>query len=157
MKKLKLLPLLSLVFLLNVAFKCTKDDDNSTNQSSALQQQVINTVSSGTWKVTFYEEKGVDHTSFFTGFSFTFGPKSVLTAVNGTNTYTGSWSVTTDDKSSDDNPKDDVDFNIAFSSPSNFAELTEDWSVLSVTNTVVKLKHVSGGNGGTSYLTLEKI
>jgi hypothetical protein len=155
MKKLKLIPLLSLIFLFNVASTCS-NDDNSNSSSNELQQQVINTVSSGTWKVTFYQESGVDHTPYFTGFNFTFGSNNVLTATNGTNTYTGSWSVTSDDKSNNDNSKDDVDFNIAFPSPSNFLELTEDWHILERTNTKIRLTHVSGGNGGTDFLTIEK-
>jgi hypothetical protein len=155
MKKLKLIPLLSLIFLFNVASTCSKDDDTN-NLSSELQQKIINTASAGTWKVTLFQENGVDHTSYFTGFDFTFGPNSVLTATNPNNTYKGSWSVTTDERSNDDNPNDDVDFNIAFTAPSTFSELTEDWQVVEINTTKIKLTHVSGGNGGTDFLTIER-
>jgi len=153
MKKLALIPMLSLIFMLNVASMCSSDDNSS---SSADPTPVINTVTSGTWRITFYEESGVNETYHFTGYNFTFGSANVLTATNGTNTYTGSWSVTNDD-SNDDSPSNDLDFNILFSSPANFAdELSDDWDILSRTDTKIELVDVSGGNGGTDYLTLEK-
>jgi len=153
MKKLALIPMLSLIFMLNVASMCSSDDNSS---SSADPTPVINTVTSGTWRITFYEDSGVNETYHFTGYNFTFGTANVLTATNGTNTYTGSWSVTNDD-SNDDSPSNDLDFNILFSSPANFAdELSDDWDILSRTDTKIELVDVSGGNGGTDYLTLEK-
>ena len=78
-----------------------------------------------------------------------------LTASNSSNTYTGSWSVTKDD-SNDDNPSNDLDFNIAFTSPENFVDLTDDWNIVSRTDTKIQLVSVSGGGGGTDYLTFEK-
>jgi hypothetical protein len=153
MKKLSLIPLLALIFLFNVASTCSKDDDSPSN--SVNPTPVINTVLSGTWKVTLYQESGVDHTSYFAGYNFTFGVNNVLTASNSTNNYTGTWSVTSDD-SRDDSPSNDLDFNIGFTAPSNFAELTEDWNILERTDTKVRLVHKSGGNGGTDYITFEK-
>lgn len=153
MKKLALIPMLSLIFMLNVASMCSNDDSsNSTTDPTP----VINTVTSGTWRITFFEDSGVDETYHFTGYNFTFGSANVLTATNGTNTYTGSWSVTNDD-SNDDSPSNDLDFNILFASPVNFNdELTDDWDILSRTDTKIELVDVSGGNGGTDYLTFEK-
>jgi hypothetical protein len=153
MKTLKLIPILAMLFMLNVASMCSSDDDNSN--SSQDPTPVINTVNNGTWRITFFEDSGNNETNHFTGYNFTFGSGSVLTASNGTNTYTGSWSVTSDD-SNDDSPSNDLDFNIAFSSPADFAELTEDWNIISYTPTKIQLVHVSGGNGGTDYLTFEK-
>lgn len=153
MKKLSLIPLLSLIFMLNVASMCSDDDDSNT---SADPTPVINTVTSGTWRITFYEDSGVDETYHFTGYNFTFGASNVLTASNGTNTYTGTWSVTNSD-SNDDSPSNDLDFNILFTTPAVFAdELSDDWDILSRTDTKIELVDVSGGNGGTDYLTLEK-
>lgn len=142
-----------LLSLLNIAGMCSDDDDSSNASIDA--SLVINTVKSGTWRITFFEDSGTNETSNFTGYNFTFGDAAVLTATNGGNTYTGTWSVT-NDSSGDDSPSEDLDFNIAFSSPSNFAELTEDWNILERTDTKIRLIHVSGGGGGTDYLTFEK-
>ena len=133
---------------------CSSDDDNS---SSADPTPVINTASSGTWRITFYEDDGVNETYHFTGYNFTFGASNVLTATNGTNTYTGAWSVTNSDSNDDSPSSNDLDFNIMFSSPAVFAdELTDDWDIISYTDTKIQLVDVSGGNGGTDYLTFEK-
>lgn len=153
-KKMAIIPFLSVVFFMNMASTCSNDDDN--NNSSSDPTPVINTVTSGTWRVTYYFDTDSDETSDFTGYNFTFGSSNVLTATNGSNTYTGSWSVTNDDDSDDDNPSSDLDFNILFSSPANFQDLSDDWDIVSRTSTKIELIDVSGGNGGTDYLTFEK-
>lgn len=50
----------------------------------------------------------------------------------------------------------DIDFNIFFASPADFAELSEDWDIISHSASKIELKHVSGGDGGTDLLTFEK-
>ena len=153
MKTLKLIPILLCIFMLNVASMCSSDDNNSN--SSADPTPVINTVNQGTWKITLYNDSGTIKTSNFTGYNFTFGSGSALTATNGSNTYNGTWSVTSSD-SNDDNPSNDLDFNIGFSTPANFADLTDDWDIITYTSTKIQLIDISGGNGGTDYLTFEK-
>ena len=37
-----------------------------------------------------------------------------------------------------------------------FEELTDDWEITEKSATVIKLRDVSGGNGGTDYLTFTK-
>lgn len=58
--------------------------------------------------------------------------------------------------SSSGSTSSDIDFNIFFASPADFAELSEDWDIISHTASKIELKHVSGGNGGTDLLTFEK-
>jgi len=67
----------------------------------------------------------------------------------------GTWSVSTDD-SNDDNPSNDLDFNIAFGSPADFLDLTDDWDVTTYSSTTISLIDVSGGNGGTDVLIFTK-
>ena len=50
----------------------------------------------------------------------------------------------------------EIDFNIFFAAPDNFAELSEDWNIISYSANKIDLIHVSGGNGGTDLLTFEK-
>ena len=138
--------------MLNTASMCSSDNNSS---SSSDPNPVINTVNQGTWRVTSYVDSDTDETNHFTGYNFTFSSGSILTASNGTNTYTGSWSVTIDN-SNDDNPSSDLDFNILFVSPADFSDLTDDWDIVSRTDTKIQLIDVSGGNGGTDYLTFEK-
>lgn len=156
MKKLSFY-LLTAGFLLSLN-SCTSDDSPST--VSANPQPVINTATSGEWVVTYYFDD-TDETAHFNGYTFTFSANNVITATNGTNTYTGSWSVTNDHSGGDDDSghhddSNDLDFNISFSSPANFAELTDDWDIISYSANKIQLIDVSGGNGGTDYLTFEK-
>lgn len=153
MNKLKLISAFIAIFMLFIPTACSDDDD--TQSTSVDPTPVINTVNNGTWRVTLYNDSGTVETTNFTGYNFTFGPSSVLTAINGSTTVNGTWSVTSDN-SGDDSSSNDLDFNIAFATPANFAELTEDWNIISYTSTKIELIHVSGGGGGTDYLTFEK-
>lgn len=154
MKKMKLISAFMFLFIATAFSSCTDEDDTVVN-NSVDPTPVINVVNNGTWRVTFYEDSSVDETSNFTGYNFSFGAGNVLTATNGTNTYSGTWSVTSDN-SLDDSPSNDLDFNIAFAAPANFADLTDDWNIISYTATKIQLIHVSGGGGGTDYITFEK-
>jgi hypothetical protein len=154
MKKMKLISAFMFLFIATAFSSCTDEDDTVVN-NSVDPTPVINVVNNGTWRITFYEDSSVDETSNFTGYNFSFGAGNVLTATNGTNTYSGTWSVTSDN-SLDDSPSNDLDFNIAFAAPANFADLTDDWNIISYTATKIQLIHVSGGGGGTDYITFEK-
>lgn len=154
MKKLKLVSILALVYVLNVASMCSSDDDNSN--TSADPTPVINTATSGTWRITLYEDNGVNETTNYANYIFTFNSNGVLTAANSPS-YNGTWSVTA--SNSNDDSQDDLDFNIAFVAPAPTAftdDLTDDWDIISYTATRIQLIDVSGGNGGTDYLTFTK-
>ena len=146
MKKVILIPMLFCLFMLNVASMCSSDDNSSS--SSQDPTPVINAATQGTWRVTSYVDSGTDETNHFTGYNFTFSNGGVLTATNGSNTVTGTWSVLNDD-SNDDSPSNDLDFNIGFTAPANFADLTDDWDIVTYSDTTISLIDISGGNGGT--------
>lgn len=139
---------IGLLFLFGIlAMACNNDDASPTNQS-----KVENIAKSGTWKITYFYDTDKEETANFTGYNFTFG--SSLTATNGVNIYTGTWSIT--DSNSNDDTMDDLHFNIAFTAPPDFEDLSDDWDIIEVTDTKIKLIDVSGGGGGTDYLTFEK-
>ena len=123
---------------------CTKNDDN--NAPSTLQ--VNTTLSSGTWRVTYYWDTDHDETSNFAGYAFTFGSSNILTAAKVGSTLTGTWVTGSDDSK--------TKLIVAFSSPSNFAEISDDWEVVERTDTKIRLQDVSGGGSGTDYLTFER-
>ncbi|MFC0520001.1 hypothetical protein ACFFGL_04790 [Mesonia maritima] len=153
----------SMVFL-----SCSDDDDssddNNNNNNSQLVATITNNVKDGNWIITKFIDSGQDETNDFNGYSFSFEDNSVLTATKEANVMTGTWSVTDsdDDDSDDDNPSndddDDIDFNIFFNvdDSNNFEDLNDDWDIVSQTSTKIELIDVSGGNGGTDYLTFEK-
>lgn len=151
---------LLLATALTTLSSCSENDDEPKFDPDITMEEIENRVTSGTWRITLYNDSGVNETGDYQDFTFTFNPDGSLIADDGVNTYTGDWSVTRENNSSDDDPNPDdpydVDFNIAFASPSVLLELTDDWDVESYTNTRLQLYDVSGGDGSTDLLTFEK-
>jgi hypothetical protein len=152
LKKIKFSLVASVLFMLTTASTCSNDDGPTPNTNDPID--VINIVNDGTWRISYYYDTDQEETSSFNGYNFTFGANNVLTASNGTNNYTGTWSIT--DSNSNDDSISDLDFNIAFSSPAQFEELSDDWEILEKSATRIKLTDISGGNGGTDFLTFTK-
>jgi hypothetical protein len=138
--------------LLAVLGACSKWQSN--------QQQINNISTDGTWIVSSYVDDGDDETADFTTFRFTFLESGVLNATDllssNSNPYAGSWSITDSNSNDDDDSLNDLDFNINFSVNNKLDDLSDDWDIISYTDTEIKLIDVSGGNGGTDYLTLTK-
>ncbi len=136
---------------------CSNDDrlislppqDNSLNQA-----QTEANVQSGAWRISLFIDSGVDDTKDFTGYKFIFKPNKVLDADNIVNYYLGTWDIT--DSNSAGNIQNDLDFNIHFNLTNNFEDLNNDWDFISNSALKIELINVSGGNGGTDYLTFEK-
>ena len=108
----------------------------------------------GSWRITNYIDSEQNKTALFAGYVFNFNSNGTVTATNGTNTYNGTWSVT--DSNSNDDSISDLDFNLAFSQPASFADLSDDWDIQSQTANKIQLMDISGGNGGVDMLTFEK-
>lgn len=155
MKKLFLYPLLFGVFLLNVAGTCCADDPEVVSIAKNDWKQLNAIISEGTWKVTYFINKNSNLTSQYTGYNFTFGTNEILTSDNGSNTFTGNWSVVKSN-SIDDNSDNDLDFSISFSSPETLMELSEHWDITEIAETKFRLKSKSGNGDGINYLTFEK-
>ncbi|MGA9269181.1 MAG: hypothetical protein WBV45_01075 [Lutimonas sp.] len=139
-------PILILLFALG----CTDDDGPSNN----TQNEIESDVQKGTWKITKFIDSDEDETNDFAGYDFTFLSSGVLRADNGSTQYDGTWSIT--DSNSNDDSQDDLDFNINFNLTNDFEDLNDDWDIISQSSAKIELIDVSGGNGGTDYLTFEK-
>lgn len=151
MKTKRLASIVVVVISLLFVVSCTNDDDNPINN---IQTTVESNIQSGTWRITKFIDSGIDETNHFSDYNFTFNSSGVLNANNGTNNYDGTWSIT--DSNSNDDSQDDLDFNINFNLTNDFEDLNDDWDFISQTSTKIELIDVSGGNGGTDYLTFEK-
>jgi hypothetical protein len=139
------------VILLLVFASC--DDDNSESKAEDVKQ----TATSGTWRITYFFDTDKDETDNFDGYTFDFGTGNTLTATKGSVSHTGVWSVTDDSRTDDSIDYKDIDFNISFATPPEFEELSEDWEIVSINDTKIELRHVSGGGGGTDLLNFQKI
>jgi hypothetical protein len=146
--------LISTAILFLALSACTNADDNNSSNPIVIDQVEDGLIATD-WKITYFNDSGDDETSDFSGYTFSFEDNGTITATKSNNTYTGTWSIT-DSNSNDDSP-DDLDFNIFFNQSNELEELNEDWHFISQSDTKIELIHVSGGNGGTDYLTFEKI
>ena len=143
----------SILFVLSLGMiSCSENGETGPDLLS--RQQLEDNMNSGNWRITKFVDSGNDETNHFSGYEFVFNENGVLESSNGTNTYSGTWSIS-DSNSSDDSP-DDLDFNILFNLTNDFEDLNDDWDILSVTASKIELVDVSGGNGGTDFLTFEK-
>jgi|SRR6218665_52561 len=147
MKKLILIPTLLFVLALNL----TSCDTGESSSSNADPQRLINTAKSGTWRIDSYSDGGTDETSHFTGYNFTFSSSDAVTATNGTVTNTGTWFVRAipDDEG---NPTANLQFNLGFTSPVDFQEISYNWYVTSFNGNTIYLVNLTG----TDILVLKK-
>lgn len=97
----------------------------------------------GTWYVNYFFDDQ-DETFLFNGYQFSFQSDQTALADNGTNQVNGTWSLT-----SSSTP----DLLLFFGANSPFDELDEDWEILETTPQIIRLKHVSGGDGSVDFLT----
>lgn len=138
---------------------CSSDDDDLSNNNSVEIAQVENTATTGTWGITNFVDSGQNKTSDFDGYEFTFSSNGSITATNGSMSYEGTWYVG-DDSYDDDssNDDDDLEFNIDFlvSDSNEFAELDDDWDIVSYSDTVINLIDVDLNGVDTDMLTFER-
>ncbi len=146
MKTFKIAVIAGLLLTFSFAmFSCTKDDSSTDNTPAQLDENFT----SGTWKVTLFEEDGVNQTGYFNGYNFNFNTNKTVVATNSSNTVNGSWNSFVDSGST----KFDLNFN-ALSGP--FEEISEDWRVISNSATKIELRHESGGDGSIDLLTFTR-
>ena len=93
---------------------CTNDNDNADDNTNLARLQadievMTNDVTSGSWVITNFIDSDKNETANFTGYGFTFNSDGSLVADNGSNTETGTWSITIDDDSNDDSNDDSSD------------------------------------------------
>ncbi len=99
---------------------CSRNDDIPANTIS-------NADYSGSWKLTMYFDD-TDETYKFNGYTFLFTAGGVLTASNGSNTVSGTWSLASS--------KLIINFGVV----PDFEDLNDDWLIVEKTATTIKLK-----------------
>ena len=156
--KIRILKIVVIAISIVMTSACSSDDNNDSNNNSANQVADASQVAqSGTWRISKFIDSGTDETSDFAGYEFSFNSDGTLVATKNNSTVNGTWSVTSSSSSS--SSSGDIDFNISFAvnPDSDFDDLIDDWDVVEITNSKIELTDVSGGNGGTDFLTFTKI
>lgn len=81
-----------------------------------------------------FTDSGNDETADFSGYSFTFSTSGSVTAVKNGVTQTGTWSVNTSSN------KFNIDLGPKLDTNKPLGELTDDWKIISVSETVIQLE-----------------
>ena len=138
MKKIFFLPLLAILFA-----SCSNSE--TTSDPVADLSTKTNMVIQSAWKVTQYIDSGIDETSDFSGYSFTFNTDGSLIAVSAGTTYTGSWALVTGSNSPDDSGNSGSDDNldkltITISGNKRMDDLSHKWLVEKITASEIWLR-----------------
>lgn len=121
----------------------TDCDDNTGSGNNTTLAQIL---TSGTWYISYFFDD-VDETYYYNGYNFTFNSNGTSLAIKNSNTINGTWDIYNDSGTL----KLDLNFD-----GSLLDEIEEDWRIIEYSQSIIKLKHVSGGNGETHYLTFTK-
>ncbi len=152
MKKVNLLR--NTMYSLLVCFlvtSCSSDDDID-NLNNSAQNTIENNTQSGTWRITKFIDSGIDETTDFSGYNFTFNSSGSLNASNGTTNFDGTWDIS----SIDGTDLNDLELNLGFNLMNDLDDLTDDWDFILQTSTKIELIDISGGGEPDDLLTFEK-
>ncbi|XZF12505.1 hypothetical protein ACTHGU_11990 [Chitinophagaceae bacterium MMS25-I14] len=122
-----------------VFISCNKSDNSNNGNIKSLIVQ-------GSWSVARSVDNGVDETSYYKNYRFTFLSTGIASATNDSATVSGVWQTTTENNENK--------LILSFTVP--FGYLTEDWHIIQTTSEAIMLVNPGGWNGVDS-LTLKKI
>ena len=137
-------PILYLLIFSSLLFSCKKNDTSPTLTTT----NITSTITTGNWRITYYWDTDHEETNNFIGYNFVFNSNGTITATKSTSTINGTWSTLNDDSK--------IKLILSFASPADFLEISDDWHTIERTDTKIRLQDVSGGSGGTDFLTFEK-
>jgi hypothetical protein len=115
---------------------CHKSNDVTGNSNTD--------VTSGTWRVTLFTDSGNDETTDFSGYTFTFKNDGSIAAVKGGISTNGTWSK---------GSKFNIDLGLKSDSNKPLGELTDDWQILSINSTEIKLGDDNPSSGESLTFT----
>ena len=125
------------------------ESDCIGNGGSSIDDTVlVQALTTGDWYITYFFDDA-DETADFNDYVFNFASDGTATATDTNGTTNGSWATS----SGDETP---LELNLNFGLTMPLDELADDWDVLEVTNDIIRLKDVSGGDGSVDYLTFER-
>lgn len=143
MKKLVLI--LSIIALAS----CSSDDDAGDVITNEFER-ITTVLPQGTWKVSTLIDGNEDQTVAFESFVFTFNEDGRVNGETDLFTDTGNWNYRS-------TSQDGEQLILEFSDVTPFDKITDDWSIVSVTNSQVELSDHGGIEGATNFLVFTKL
>lgn len=136
--------LLAAIIVLFITASCSNSGSSDITPAGTSEN-----LSQGLWTVTFFEERGENETSKFSGYQMSFDSGGVFRLISSTNNYTGSWSV---NKNSDDNSNSSQKLIIYISGNNVADQLQDDWIIVSQTENSIHLQDDSSNHTETLKL-----
>ncbi|MEY8849628.1 hypothetical protein AB9K26_12485 [Psychroserpens sp. XS_ASV72] len=138
---------------LEVNFRIGDDDElefksNCSGNGNIDDSALVNALTNGDWYVTYFFDD-TDETADFSDYVFNFASDNTATATDSSGSTNGIWAST----SGDTTP---LGLILNFGTSIPLDELEDDWDVLEVTNDIIRLKDISGGDGSEDFLTFER-
>ncbi|MCJ7468014.1 MAG: hypothetical protein MUO53_15140 [Maribacter sp.] len=127
-------------------FKSNCSDNGGNGNGNGNTGTLATILADGLWVVGSYTEDSDDQTSNYNGYTLNFNSDGTVVASNGT-AINGTWAAQNSDNELF------IDFG---NTTTPFDKFNDTWDIISVTDTQVELRDVSGGNGGTDSLILSK-
>ena len=124
--KIKQTALLMLV-IAGLTVSCKKEDNSPSTSSSSISS----IITTGSWRVSYYHESNDDHTTDFSGYTFTFSSSGTMTANYSSGTTNGTWEI-------DDSNVNEFHMSIGTTAPLN--KLDHGWLIISQSSTEIKMK-----------------
>lgn len=135
---------LALALVGALAFSSCSNSNNDTSNTPVDENQLKD----GAWKITYFWDKDHEETAHFNDYILLFNNDGTVDADDGSVHHGGTWSTGNDDSQA----KLVLNF-----TTDPFSEISDDWHVIDQSTNIMHLEDVSGGNGTTELLTLEKI
>lgn len=123
-------------------------ESDCNNTGGFDDTELVNALTTGEWYITYFFDD-TDETIDFIDYVFNFDSNNTATATDTNGTNNGNWSTAAGDET-------DLALILNFGTSIPLDELADDWDVLEVTNDIIRLKDVSGGNGSEDFLTFER-
>lgn len=137
-----------LISIVMISFIASCNDTGKDNDI-----RLTYTLERSSWRVTYFVKASSDEMgNIFRGYNFKFKSTNVVTAYDATTSIDGKWSAWSD---GDGHSMLVIDFGII----PEFRNLNDDWQVLELTDTKVRMIDVNDVNdngGGLDYLTFER-
>jgi hypothetical protein len=116
-----------LICVATILFACVKQDNNNNNGNTNDAA-----VTTGTWRVSLFSERGQDETGDFSGYTFTFKSDGKLISLKSGTTKEGTWSIS----------GNRFNINLGVKSDLNkpLGELTDDWVIVLKNDSKISLK-----------------
>lgn len=122
------------------------DDDDDDSDNTAISVNFTTIIHTGTWHVTYFFD-ATNQTSNYSGYNFTFNLNGSISVVAPNASFSGDWDAYVDDN------EDTLELDF---SASQLVNLSNDWEIIEFSETQIRLKDVSGGNGESDFLTFTK-